>query len=77
MSVSSTPTVAITFPGYPFESFAVSVISAAPSAITYEVDCAPGADFDDCGIAVPFTIAQGPKTLSLRYDYSGQDDGDV
>ena len=71
MSVSSTPTVAITFPGYPFESFAVSVISAAPSAITYEVDCAPGADFDDCGIAVPFTIAQGPKTLSLRLQRPG------
>ncbi|KAL1851088.1 hypothetical protein Daus18300_012635 [Diaporthe australafricana] len=47
-------------------NFEGSVISAAPGATTYFVNCAPGTDGIDCGLKSGMTLVNGPSSFALH-----------
>jgi len=65
----------ITIPRY--RSTAASVAGINALATTYEVSCLDGAPSTDCSIDSPWTIIQGPETLSLTGVYTAWVSGGV
>ena len=72
---AATTSVALLLPGFDVQPLAASIVSANKDITTFAVQCAPGADALDCGFTEPFTMAQGPKTFSMRMDYSDDEYG--
>ncbi|KUI53097.1 hypothetical protein VP1G_00330 [Cytospora mali] len=54
-----------------------SVMSVAPGATTYFVNCAPGTDASDCGLGLGVTVVEGPSTFGMHATESGAFTNDV
>ncbi|KAL2287020.1 hypothetical protein FJTKL_06045 [Diaporthe vaccinii] len=52
--------------GYEGENIVASVISAAPDATSYYVNCAPGTDGSDCGFGPGVTFVDGGSSVGLH-----------
>ncbi|KUI69961.1 hypothetical protein VM1G_04924 [Cytospora mali] len=54
-----------------------SVMSVAPGATTYFVNCAPGTDSSDCGLGLGVTVVEGPSTFGMHATEAGAFTNDV
>lgn len=72
MDAPATTSIALILPGFDPQALAASVLSANKDITTFVLQCAEGTDSGDCGLMDPFTMAQGPKTLSMHMDYSDE-----
>ena len=52
--------------GFEGENIVASVISAAPDATTYSINCAPGTDSSDCGFGLGITVEDGKSTFAYH-----------
>ncbi|KAI9902596.1 hypothetical protein N3K66_001948 [Trichothecium roseum] len=75
MDAPATTSIALLLPGLDPQALEASILSANKDITTFVLQCAEGTDIGDCGLVDPFTMAQGPKTLSMHMDYS--DEGSV
>lgn len=73
MSAPATTSIALLLPGFDPQALEASILSANKDITTFVLQCAEGTDDVDCGLVDPFTMAQGPKTLSMHMDYSDED----
>lgn len=53
------------------ENIVASVMSVAPGATTYFINCAEGTDSNDCGFGQGMTFVEGPSTFGLHATESG------
>lgn len=57
--------------GFEGNDLVASVVSAAPEATAYFINCAEGTDSNDCGFGQGVTFTEGPSTLAIHYTEDG------
>lgn len=76
-AAQSTSVASLYLYDYEGQNLVASVISAAPEATSYFVNCAPGTDGSDCGFGPGVTFVNGPSTFALHVTESGAFSMDV
>ncbi|KAI1853218.1 hypothetical protein JX266_001924 [Neoarthrinium moseri] len=69
-AVAATPTTSVTsifLPGFDTQSLVASVITAAPTATEYFLQCDSG-NLMECGVGTGMTVTEGPSTFGLEFN---------
>jgi len=61
--------VTVFLPGFDPKGIQASVVSAAPSATTYHLNCAPDTAADECGLADGVDLVYGPSTFAYKMSF--------
>lgn len=70
-AAQSTSVTSMFLYGFEGQNIVASVVSAAPQATTYFIQCAAGTDSSDCGFGMGVNFTLGPSTMELHYTETG------